>query len=67
MELLIITWEENCFSAKTTLQSCAYELNLVYKDICQKTSTFVSVIPMPLKMSLNVGRIRKEVAKGEIC
>ena len=67
MDLLIIIWEEKCFSAKTSLQSCAYERNFVYKDICGKISTFVSVTPVTLKMTLNVVRFRKEVIKCEIC
>jgi hypothetical protein len=67
MDLLIIMWEEMCFSAKTSLQSRVYERIFVYKDICRKTSTFVNVTPVTLKMALNVVRIRKEVAKCEIC
>jgi hypothetical protein len=66
MDLLIIIWEEMCFSAKTSLQSRAYERNFVYKDICRKIFTFVSVTPVTLKMSLNVVRFRKEVEKCEI-
>ena len=67
MELFLIEWEENFFSAKTSPHSCVYECNFVYKDICRKICNFVSVIPVTLKMVLCVERFREEVTKCEIC